>query len=203
MATTLATLPLQADAWRVYIASSPEDQQKISETVSNIIVDFSSMGSNRLANSALYEHDFFEWVQTTVSLIKAGKWYEIDAHSLAEELNDLGVSQYNAVSSDLYQVLMHLLQWQYQAAMRVDSHSWRDSIAEHRHRIDRLCTRMPSPRTHLPAMLVEEYPRARRRASMQTNLPLATFPEACPWELGQILDDDFWPEEAGTQGKVS
>jgi hypothetical protein len=80
MATTLATLLLQADAWRVYVASSPEDQQKISETVSNIIVNFPSMGSNRLSNSALYEHDFFEWLQTTVALIKAGKWYEIDAH---------------------------------------------------------------------------------------------------------------------------
>ena len=66
------------------------------------------------------------------SLIKAGKWYEIDAHPLAEELNDLGVSQYNAVSSDLYQVPIHLLKRQYQAAMRLDSHSWRDSIVEHR-----------------------------------------------------------------------
>jgi hypothetical protein len=201
MATTLATLPLQSDAWRIYVASSPGDQQKISETVSSIIVNFPSMGSNR-SNSALYEHDFFAWVQTTVSLIKAGKWYEIDAHLLAEELNDLGASQYNAVSSDLYQVLIHLLKWQYQPAMRVDSHSWRDSIVEHRDRIDRLCTRMPSLRNHLPAMLAEEYPRARRRASIQTTLPLATFPEACPWELRQILDDDFWPEEACTQGEV-
>ena len=202
MATTLATLPLQADAWRIYVASSPEDQQKISETVSNVIVHFPSLESDRVSNSALYEHDFFEWLQTTVLLIKARKWYEIDAYSLAEELNDLGVSQYNAVSSDLYQVLIHLLKWQYQPAMRVDSHSWRDSIVEHRDRIDRLCTRMPSLRNYLPAMLAEEYPRARRRASIQTSLPLATFPEACPWELSQILDGDFWPEEACTQREV-
>jgi hypothetical protein len=25
-------------------------------------------------------------------------------------------------------------------------------------------------------------------------LPLATFPEACPWPLAQVLDEDFWPE---------
>jgi len=160
MATTLATLPLHTDAWRVYRTSSPEEQQKISETVSNIIVNFPSRGSSSLSNSALYEHDFFEWVQTTVSLIKAGKWHEIDARPLAEELNDLGVSQYNAVSSDLYQVLIHFLKWRYQPDMRVDSHSWRDSIVEHRDCIDRLCTRMPSLRNHLPAMLVEEYPRS-------------------------------------------
>ncbi|MGE3542062.1 MAG: DUF29 domain-containing protein [Candidatus Tectimicrobiota bacterium] len=125
MATTLATLPLQAEAWRIYVASSPGDQQKIRETVSNIIVHFPSMGSNR-SNSALSEHDFFAWVQTTVALINAGKWYEIDVRPLAEEFNDLGVSHDNAVSSDLYQVLIHLLKWQYQPATRVASHSWRD-----------------------------------------------------------------------------
>ena len=24
-------------------------------------------------------------------------------------------------------------------------------------------------------------------------LPLATFPEACPWPVAQVLDADFWP----------
>ena len=26
------------------------------------------------------------------------------------------------------------------------------------------------------------------------GLPLATFPEACPWSTEQVLDEDFWPE---------
>jgi hypothetical protein len=146
-------------------------------------------------NAELYEQDFYAWTQATVALVQAGKWHEIASDSLTEELQDLGVSQYNAVSSDLYQVLLHLLKWQYQPARHVDSHSWRDSIVEHRDRIDRLCTRSPSLRRHLPAMLQEEYPRARRRASVQTNLPLQTFPEACLWTVAQVLDEDFWPEE--------
>jgi hypothetical protein len=25
-------------------------------------------------------------------------------------------------------------------------------------------------------------------------LAVATFPEACPWPLAQVLDEDFWPE---------
>ncbi|MGE3542061.1 MAG: DUF29 family protein [Candidatus Tectimicrobiota bacterium] len=61
---------------------------------------------------------------------------------------------------------------------------------------------MPSLRNHLPAMLVEEYPRARRCASIEANLPLAVFPEICPWELKQILDGDFWPEKACAQDEV-
>ena len=147
-------------------------------------------------NAELYDQDFYAWTQATAALVQAGKWHEIDPKCLTEELHDLGISQYNAVSSDLYPVLLHLLKWQYQPTRQVDSHSWRDSIVEHRDRIDRLCTRSPALRRHLPAMLAEEYPRARRRAWTQTGLPLATFPEACPWSVAQILDEDFWPEGA-------
>jgi hypothetical protein len=47
-------------------------------------------------------------------------------------------------------------------------------------------------RRQLPAVLAEEYPRARRRASTQTGLPFAAFPEVCPWTAAQVLDEDFW-----------
>ena len=43
-------------------------------------------------------------------------------------------------------------------------------------------------------MIVEEYPAACRKASVQTGLLLATFPETCPWTAAQVLDIDFWPE---------
>jgi hypothetical protein len=36
---------------------------------------------------------------------------------------------------------------------------------------------------------------ARRDAADETGLPLATFPEACPWPIAHVLDEDFWPEE--------
>lgn len=42
--------------------------------------------------------------------------------------------------------------------------------------------------------LVRRYQSARQEASMETRLPLATFPESCPWSPAQILDEDFWPE---------
>jgi hypothetical protein len=37
----------------------------------------------------------------------------------------------------------------------------------------------------------EAYPRARRQAHEQTGLPSTTFPEACPWSVAQVLDEDF------------
>ena len=189
---------------RVYATSNNEKKGVIEQRVSNL--SFLHISSAGASNRSRYEQDFYAWTQETAALIRAGQWYDLNLEILAEEVDDLGASQYNAVSSDLYQVLIHLLKWQYQPALHVDSHSWRDSIVEHRDRIERLCTRSPSLRTHLSAMLAAEYPRARRRASIQTDLPLTTFPVACPWTLEEeVLHADFWPEEAppSTEGAPS
>jgi hypothetical protein len=46
----------------------------------------------------------------------------------------------------------------------------------------------------MPAIFGRAWRKARRDASRQTGLPVATFPEACPWTVAQILDNDFFPE---------
>jgi hypothetical protein len=38
------------------------------------------------------------------------------------------------------------------------------------------------------------YRPAREDAADETDLPLTDFPEACPWTVAQVLDEDFWPE---------
>jgi hypothetical protein len=52
----------------------------------------------------------------------------------------------------------------------------------------------PSLRDYPPQRVPLAYRRARRDAAVDTGLPLATFPETCPWALEQVLDEDFWPE---------
>jgi len=41
-------------------------------------------------NTELYDQDFYQWTQTTAALIRQGKWHEVDADYLAEELESLG-----------------------------------------------------------------------------------------------------------------
>jgi len=193
MATTTPLLPLYPDAARVYSTSTPQDQQKMVEAASSVIVvNFSSVGSHSTSNSALYEQDFFEWTQTTAVLLRTGKRDDIDWHTLAEEIESMGASQYDAVSSAVYQVLVHLLKWYYQPDRR--SNSWRASVVEHRNRISRKLRRSPSLVPKIPLMTMEEYPGACRKASAQTGLPLTTFPPSCPWTEEQVRSDDFWPE---------
>jgi Domain of unknown function DUF29. len=194
MAQAAATIPVSPEVAEVYAASAAQIQQDIQRMLSHALTpgvfSLSSSGAN---NRACYEQDFYAWTQQTAALIRTGQWSPLDQEALAEEVEDLGVSQHHAVSSDLYQVLIHLLKWQYQSRLRVEGHSWQDTIVEHRDRIERLCTRSPSLRRHLQDMLTEEYPRARRRACLQTGLTRTTFPEQCPWTLDQVLDPDFWP----------
>jgi hypothetical protein len=145
------------------------------------------------ANTALYEQDFYAWTQAQAALLEARQFDTLDLAHLIEELLDVGSSQYLAVSSAVYQILVHLLKWQHQQAKR--SRSWRTSLLEHRTRIPRRLRRSPSLRGDIPQMLLEEYPAACRKTSLQTDLPLPTFPEACPWTVEQVLDQDFFPEQ--------
>jgi Domain of unknown function DUF29 len=139
-----------------------------------------------------YDTDVYAWSQEQAALLDGKQWDALDIANLIEEILSVGASQYTAVSSAVYQILVHLLKWRYQPARQ--SRSWRVSLLEHRSRIPRRLRRAPSLAREIPLMIVEEYPAACRKASAQTGLPLATFPEDCPWTAAQVLDVDFWPE---------
>jgi hypothetical protein len=145
-------------------------------------------------NAELYEQDFFAWTQTTAALIRAGKWQAVDTESVAEEVESLGRSERNALESRLENLVLHLLKWRYQPDKRVRGSSWLRTIIEQRRRLSRLLNQSPSLRPTVPTVLAESYPYVRKRASLETRLPLTTFPETYPWTPEQVLDADFWPE---------
>ena len=88
--------------------------------------------------------------------------------------------------------MLHLLQWHYQPQAR--SGSWRSTIREQRSRLRRVLQYSPSLTPLVPHALQEEYPEARQRACDETDMPLAIFPETCPWTPAEVLDVGFWPE---------
>jgi Domain of unknown function DUF29 len=146
------------------------------------------------AGTPHYDKDFYAWTQAQAALLRAEKWAELDIPNLAEELESLGRSERKELRAYLEGLVLHLLKWRYQPDYR--GRSWRDSIEENRACIPEGLQENPSLRPQLPALLEECYPRARRKAARQTRLPLATFPETCPWMVDQVLDATFWPGEA-------
>jgi hypothetical protein len=145
-------------------------------------------------NAALYTQDFYAWTQEQAACLAARDVDALDFEHLVEEMTSLGVSERRALGSHLKQLMLHLLKWQYQPSGRQEGHSWRSSMHNARDEIEAIVEYSPSLRREVPALLVRWYPAARRLASAETGLPLATFPEACPWPAEQVLNADFWPD---------
>ena len=142
---------------------------------------------------ATYETDFYLWTQQQADLLRQGEFnrVDLDLANIAEEIESMGSSQKNALQSYLFNVLMHLLKWQYQPERR--GTSWKLSIRNGRDQIAWQIKDSPSLRPQLEGLLAEVYPSARRNAADETGLPLTTFPEHCPFTVEQITGD-YWPD---------
>jgi Domain of unknown function DUF29 len=139
-----------------------------------------------------YDEDFLRWTEAQAAALRAKEFAALDLEHLAEEIESLGNEQRHAVRSHLRVLLWHLLKWAYQPDHR--GPSWLTSIGNARAEIADRLEDQPSLRPLVPALLASAYPRARRLAAAETELPLATFPETCPWTVEQVLDDAFRPE---------
>lgn len=146
----------------------------------------------KTSHKGLYETDFIQWVDRAAELLRREDFDELDIQNLIDEVETLGRSEKNSLKSNLRVLLMHLLKWQYQPEKR--SSSWRQTILEHRDRLQLSLEDSPSLRNYLLDVLQGRYEKARKFAAVETSLIVDIFPEECPYTIEQILDDGFWPE---------
>lgn len=140
----------------------------------------------------LYETDYLQWIETTVKKLRFGDYTNVDWENLIEEIEDMGRSERRSLKSNLIVVLVHLLKWQFQPEHR--SGSWEGSIIEHRRRIREAIFDSPSLQPYLESIFVECYPLAVKQAKAETRLPLEIFPQQCPYELVDVVNDEFLPD---------
>lgn len=154
------------------------------------------------SHQARYDQDFVAWAEATAQLLKQRRFDEIDLESLTEEVQDLARRDKQQLQSRLSELLLHLLKWQYQPERRSypgtnhnwNENSWARSIDNQRNEIKDLLEYSPSLSNFLSDSINKCYGRARKGAQRDTRLPIATFPEHCPYTETQILDDEFWPD---------
>jgi len=144
------------------------------------------------SHNSLYETDFVRWVETTALQLRNQTYSDVDWTNLIEEIEDMSRRERKALKSNLIAVLVHLLTWQFQPEER--SGSWRSSIREHRRRINDDLKDSPSLVPYLQEVFDECYINAHEQAADETDLPIITFPETCPYTVDQILDAYFLPE---------
>jgi predicted DNA-binding ribbon-helix-helix protein len=142
-------------------------------------------------DSTLYDRDYYQWLTETAYLLSEGRLSEMDVPNLLDEIEAIGKSQKRAISSYLRVLLLHLLKWQYQPQKR--SGSWRSSIRNARLALAERLAESPSLKPYPETVLSPCYRAARANAADETGLPLATFPETPPFDLQDILSEEFLP----------
>jgi hypothetical protein len=93
------------------------------------------------------------------------------------------------VRNRLTVLIAHLLKWTHQPRKR--TRSWRATIVVQRREL-RLEIESGVLRNHAEAVLEEAYADAVKQAIIETGLRPDAFPEKCPYQLDQLLDDEFF-----------
>lgn len=139
-----------------------------------------------------YDKDFYSWTQEQASLLKSGQLNSLDIPNLIEEIEAMGRSEKRELESRLTVLLLHLLKWTYQEVRR--SRSWQLTIDEQRIKFEEVLEENPSLKSHLDDILKQAYRLAIIQASRETNISKSVFPVSCPWELSELIEEDYYPD---------
>jgi hypothetical protein len=150
-----------------------------------------------MSASRLYDEDFYAWANQQAALLRAGRLAEADIAQIAEEIESMGKTEKRELTNRLAVLLMHLLKWRFQPAIR--STGWRLTIEEQRDRLIDHMADNPSLTSKLPETTASAYRLAILAAARETGLPPALFPAACPWTYEEIIDANFWPDAVNLQ----
>ncbi|MCJ2069786.1 DUF29 domain-containing protein [Methylobacterium sp. J-030] len=136
-----------------------------------------------------YADDLYTWVQEQVALLRAGRVDALDLDNIAEELSDVGLSEYYRLASAVEIVLLHMLKWDHQPERR--SRSWALSIAEHRERILIQLRKSPGLKSSLDEVRRDGFRLGRLGAARQMKRSPKTLPAECPYSWDEILNRPF------------
>ena len=145
-----------------------------------------------------YENDFYAWTQYQAEVLRSLKTRDnrFDREHVAEEIEDLGKSERDAVRSEVRRILVHFLKLAYSPAGD-PRHGWKGSIIDARAELDDKLS--PTLRHDLINVLGKLYEQVRKRVATDMRDygeegAARSLPEECPYSLDQILAEDWYPE---------
>jgi uncharacterized protein DUF29 len=152
-------------------------------------------------NGPRYDEDFYAWTQYQAEVLRSMPCDDnrFDRDHVAEEMEDLGKSERNAVRSEVRRIIEHLLKLHHSPAVdpRAD---WMRSIVGARGELEERIS--PTLRRDLETSLPRLYRNARKQADLglrrySEGVAASALPDECPYSLDQILEDDWYPEPPG------
>jgi hypothetical protein len=154
-----------------------------------------------MTDSAHYDDDFFAWTQHQAMVLRTMEVADnrFDRENVAEEIEDLGKSERDAVRSQIRRIIEHMLKLAYSPAQQ-PRFDWMASIAEARATLgDKIS---PTLRRDAEAMLAKLYRDGRRQAELSLRAygedqAVDSLPQSCPYSLDEICREDWYPEPPG------
>jgi hypothetical protein len=142
------------------------------------------------AKTDLYERDFYAWTQDQAARLRAlGRDNRFDVAHVAEEIEDLGRSQLNAVDSHLEKLLMHLVKLAWSPATDPRAH-WREEVLEHQSEAQRAFSAAMRQKLNLDRIWRKAIRRAHV-ALVDRDEPGLPRPSTPPFTLDDLLTEDF------------
>jgi hypothetical protein len=144
----------------------------------------------------LYDEDFYAWTQQQAQALRTHFRGDnrLDVEHLAEEVEDLGSSQLQAVESYVQQIMAHLLKLDY-SAFDLPRRHWRSEIVAFRASMRRKMS--PSMNGKILQALPELYEDARNlaAASLDAEPDLGRrLPKECPYDWVAVSQRDVVAE---------
>jgi hypothetical protein len=154
-----------------------------------------------MPDGPLYEDDFYAWTQHQAMVLRtiAVADNRFDRENVAEEIEDLGRSERDAVRSQIRRIIEHLLKLAYSPAQQ-PHFDWMASIVDARAVLgDKIS---PTLRRDAEAVLAKLYRDARRQAELALrgygeDQAAGALPQTCPYSLDDICREDWYPEPPG------
>ncbi|HAC65894.1 MAG TPA: DUF29 domain-containing protein [Cyanothece sp. UBA12306] len=135
----------------------------------------------RVVKTKTYETDYYQWTIEQVQALRERKLDNLDWENLIEEIESLGRSDYNAVSSLLMRQIEHRLKIDY-TPLEEYYKKWKIEIQAFKIGIKRKIS--PSMKPKLQQDLEEIYQDAVSLVTLEYGINL---PNQCPYSLEDLL----------------
>ena len=140
-----------------------------------------------------YDEDLAGWAYAQSAALLTLKSEGIDWANIAEELKDLGNSQFKSFVSEVQLVIAHMLKWDMQPQRR--GNSWANTIAVQRDTALGELAANPSFKSRIGEALEVAWRRGVRDASSAMDIPLRALPSECPYTWDELMNRPIdWPE---------
>jgi hypothetical protein len=144
-----------------------------------------------------YEDDFYAWTQHQAEVLRTmpASDNRFDREHVAEEIEDLGKSERDAVRSQIRRIIEHFLKLAYSPAEQPRL-SWMETVDDARETLSDKMT--ATLRREVEGGLEKLYAEGRRRAAralVRHKEPDAAdaLPQLCPYSLEEICQEDWYP----------